>query len=480
MYLRNRMLTLFGLILLATFCCSSNAHAGDGLVVHEWGTFTTLQDEKGQDLWGINVDDEPVPGFVYNINAGALSLPILSHNHWAYRSKGVPTHFHPVRMRLETPVIYFHPGANQKLPLTADVDVQFRGGWLTQFYPGATVSMPMTNGGYDFRYLNPDTVSGLSWKGLQIGTSGNGPKTEEAVWLAPRKVDAATVTGNSKGVGHESEKYLFYRGVGNLPAPLRTTMDRERGELAIHATFDRVLSPGSFARIPQLWLVHRRSDGTLAYRTLAGFDVSGDSKKSLATAAFRFSDKEFSSLNRERLEKEMQRALVQEGLNSDEAAALLATWQQSYFKSPGLRLFYMVPRVWTDFFLPLKVSGATRIERAMVGRIELISDEQRELLARLSKATISDGTWTNKIPPSPARQRFFAGHSDFGPLGVEIPADYRLYLQLGRFRNALLTEEEVRRPSPSLTKFINAYGLAPFRIPPVVSGRSLTPKANPR
>ena len=30
-------------------------------VVHEWGTFTSLQDENGRTLSGINTDDEPMP-----------------------------------------------------------------------------------------------------------------------------------------------------------------------------------------------------------------------------------------------------------------------------------------------------------------------------------------------------------------------------------------------------------------------------------
>jgi len=42
-----------------------NACAAEKLVVHEWGTFTSLQDENGKALGGINVDDEPVPDFVY-------------------------------------------------------------------------------------------------------------------------------------------------------------------------------------------------------------------------------------------------------------------------------------------------------------------------------------------------------------------------------------------------------------------------------
>src|SRR5204863_2540425 len=35
------------------------------LIVHEWGTFTSLQNEASQAIGGINTDDEPVPRFVH-------------------------------------------------------------------------------------------------------------------------------------------------------------------------------------------------------------------------------------------------------------------------------------------------------------------------------------------------------------------------------------------------------------------------------
>ena len=47
--------------------------AQDPLVVHEWGTFTSLQDEEGRCLGGINSDDEPVPDFV--MDPRSLGLP---------------------------------------------------------------------------------------------------------------------------------------------------------------------------------------------------------------------------------------------------------------------------------------------------------------------------------------------------------------------------------------------------------------------
>jgi hypothetical protein len=142
------------------------------------------------------------------------------------------------------------------------------------------------------------------------------------------------------------------------------------------------------------------------------------------------------------LAAEMRSSLVADGLYLDEANALLTTWQKSYFHSPGLRLFYLVPRAWTDHYLPLTVTGEPKIERVMVGRLELVSDEQRALLDRLSRTKISDGKWVLKIPESPARERFLAGRTDCGDLGVPIPTDYQMYLDLGRFRNALVAHEE--------------------------------------
>jgi hypothetical protein len=214
-----------------------------------------------------------------------------------------------------------------------------------------------------------------------------------------------------------------------------------------------------------LWLVHVRNDREFAVRTIQGFGVSGDGSAELARVNYRFGPGEFRTGSQQRLISEMRTALVAAGLYADEADALLATWQKSYFHSPGLRLFYMVPRVWTDHYLPLTVTGEPKIERVMIGRLELVSDEQRALLDKLAGANASDGKWVQKIPETPARERFFAGRSDFGDLGVPIPTDYQMYLDLGRFRNALVVQEERARPTKSLTTFINNYQLHPFRVP---------------
>ena len=65
------LLQLSAALLLAAF----PARAAAPLVIHEWGTLTSLEDESGQPIPGINADDEPVPSFVHRISHGLLLPP---------------------------------------------------------------------------------------------------------------------------------------------------------------------------------------------------------------------------------------------------------------------------------------------------------------------------------------------------------------------------------------------------------------------
>src|SRR5437870_1291138 len=63
----GHVMRLIALITVATISLASFARApSDPLVVHEWGTFTSLQDENGRSIGGLNVDDEPLPKFVHD------------------------------------------------------------------------------------------------------------------------------------------------------------------------------------------------------------------------------------------------------------------------------------------------------------------------------------------------------------------------------------------------------------------------------
>ena len=273
--------------------------------------------------------------------------------------------------------------------------------------------------------------------------------------LRPRKVNAAEVT-SAEG---ETERYLFYRGVGNFSAPLSVVADRQHDRFDLHARFEEVLKPGQTAKINRFWLVHILADGRIAYRAGGPITVEADRKPVVAQTRASFDAKDFAATNLSNLQQNMQETLVDDGLDADEAAALINTWNQAYFRTAGLRLFFLVPQVWTGHYLPLKVSVPAEIHRVMVGRIELESPEQRKLLDTLAKIATPHAEWLFKVKNVDAIKRLAAGRSDFGDLGVKIPDDYQAYLDLGRFRNALVVNREQQHPTPALGQFIFAYGL---------------------
>src|SRR6185369_2940939 len=349
--------------------------------IHEWGTFTSLQNERGISVGGINTDDEPVPSFVYQFSRmlPTSETPMLFF-------KGVPNCDRDVTMRMETPVIYFHPPKTAAgTTSTVDVNVRFNGGWLSEFYPKAELTgMDRdTNGAPRFGPLRSDSITGLTWAGLKVGGDWPMIETSEHVWTSPRAVDAAEVQTAEK----EAERFLFYRGVAHIDAPIRVV--RNRDELYLYSNlFENEKRFG----IQNLWLVDIRRDGKIAFRTLPPTTFYPYLKPDAADKATRhtaatFPDNEFSTDNLDKLKASLKAALIADGLYDDEAQALLNTWQVSYFKSPGLRLFFLVPREWTDHYLPLSVSVPADVNRVMVGRIELVTPEQRERLRTLSNLT---------------------------------------------------------------------------------------------
>src|SRR4029079_9357916 len=118
----------------------------------------------------------------------------------------------------------------------------------------------------------------------------------------------------------------------------------------------------------------------------------------------------------------------------------------------GWRVFFLVPRVWTDFYLPLHVSIPSEITRVMVGRIELVSDDQKDALKQLASFSedkvkaealqLRTELYSPAALASPANHSVFEGQRTLDTLGISIPKSYALYLGLGRSRNALLLDEQ--------------------------------------
>lgn len=463
---------LFGAVMAsALLIFSAGARANEPWQIHEWGTFTSLQDESGRALGGINTDDEPVPTFVHGVPLAIqprYEIPQVG-------GKGIPFCHPDVTMRLETPVIYFHPPVGGADGQRANVKVKFRGGWLTEYYPNGVSDAPGKNtyGVFQLARLGSDTTGHLEWNNLQIG--GNWPliNTSAHVWTSPRDVQAALV----RAVGGESEKFLFYRGVGHIDAPLRISRGENTDELLFHSQLEG-LPVGGPLTVRALWLVDIQPDGKIAFRTLPSVTLGSNSSGVLTRTLADFPPHDFSASNFDKLKTSLKSALVSEGLYDDEAQALLNTWQVSYFKSPGLRVFFIVPRAWTDYYLPLQISLPADIHRVMVGRIELVTPEQRNILQQL--AGLSENTVEKQAlqlfkeihSPDNSNDLVQVSNGHVALSGaVSVPPSYQMYLDLGRFKNALILDEEKRRPTTGLGDFIVDYHLQTYR--PPVSQRAL-------
>ena len=204
-------------------------------------------------------------------------------------------------------------------------------------------------------------------------------------------------------------------------------------------------------------------------RTLDTVTTPASGQEVLAELAAAFAESDYSKEKLPAMRQALGAALVRDGLFRDEADALLDTWEVSYFRRPGLRLFFMTPAVWTQHVLPLHVSHSADISRVMVGRIELVTPRQRALLAQIAAGPASKPDWLDGAMKKATHredyyreewyQKLYDGQQSMLDLKLDMPQDYHAYLSLGRFRNAMILDEADRRNTPALKAFIANYGL---------------------
>jgi hypothetical protein len=345
------------------------------LVIHEWGTITTIHGADGTPATGLNRIDEAdvLPDFVHRYEPESTRYDSKRFLGKRPNIPGRPD----ITMRLETPVIYFHPPPNKPYTAPIDIKIRFRGGVLNEFYPDANASVSVDNTRvvdkmregvlteWNGDVLNNYVLGALQWKGLRLHDTVVAPLTRSEIWLAPREVSSVAVFNPTAG---EGEQYLFYRGVAHLDALLATKTTRGSVELATPVNLAWLEST---AVLPNIWLAEIRADGVIAFRPQTTLTLKKENAgKSLARVK-RFAASDYTPDAAARLRKSMKSALIAQGLFADEAEAMLATWKVSYFQKPGLRVFYIVPREWTDYFLPLEISVPARVTRVIVGRIDL-------------------------------------------------------------------------------------------------------------
>jgi hypothetical protein len=349
-----------------------------GLVIHEWGTITTVHAADGTAQGGLNKieESEVLPPFVHRYEPESTRFDPRKKLVKAPLVPGRPD----VTMRLETPVIYFHPGTKRHYEKPFDVQVQFRGGVINEFYPAAEagvrldtarISEKMVAGAIPRQWtgevLNNYVVGSLHWKGVTLHDTVVAPLSNDPVWLAPREVQAASVFLSEAG---EGERYLFYRGVAALSALLQTKV--KSGQITVSAPANLVWLDVDSVALPAVWHVNVREDQSIAFREHGAIEIrKADAGKEVGRFK-RFSDRDYAADNLKKLRSSLKAALIRDGLFADEAEAMLNTWKHSYFEKPGLRVLYIVPRLWTDHFLPLTFSVPARVDRVIVGRIDLV------------------------------------------------------------------------------------------------------------
>ena len=364
-----------GVLLAAMLAAPVHPALAADLVIHEWGTITTIHAADGTAATGLNRIDEAdvLPEFVHRYEPETTRYDSARFVGKRPNVPGRPD----ITMRLETPVIYFHPPPNKQYTAPIDITVKFRGGVLNEFYPDASASVGVDNARVQSKLnagvltewngdvLNNYVVGTLQWKGLRLHDTVVAPLTKSEIWLAPRQVSSVAVFNPAAG---EGDQYLFYRGVAHLYALLSTKTTDGSVLLATPANLSWL---GSAATVPNIWLADVRADGVIAFRAQAGVTLKKENAGKELARVKRFSASDYTPAGAVQLRASMKKALIAQGLFADEAEAMLNTWKASYFQKPGLRVFYIVPREWTDYFLPLEFSVPARVTRVIVGRIDL-------------------------------------------------------------------------------------------------------------
>ncbi len=336
----------------ATWGGDATAKVQPDLVVHEWGTFTSMQGQSGKVLEGLHHEEEALPAFVHTLNESRAEVSSI-------QGKGLPA-VTRVTQKMETPVIYFY----SKTPTKVDVSVTFQKGIISQWYPAAnhdaTIQRCRSHEEtctVDMRNVDQSTID---WKLDLIPRQQNAPAgipsvDASAPWAFARDV-AASYVKNRVG---EAEHYLFYRGLGRYRLPIQVNSDKG-GRTS-------VINDSKF-RLPDAFLLEYGPGGARWLR-VGPVKGKGAVDRNLSQLPLRDGEVVVSELR-----AHVQKALVKSGLYADEARAMVRTWSRAWFASEGTRLIYLLPRELTDELLPIKISPSPKsLVRTLVGRLEYIT-----------------------------------------------------------------------------------------------------------
>ena len=357
---------------------------------HEWGTFTSFQGSDGTLMPWRPLETSKLPGFVYDWTKPGYQRVSTSELTQNLPNQGGKGDINALQ-RMETPVIYFYPDS----PMPVDVTVKFPKGVITEWYPQASQIGPATGTGKapEAALVSNNFVSSESlihWSDLltlprnqhMMAPPTLPTDTTGTNYFAARETDSASLMsiGNTPS---ETEKFLFYRGVGNFGTPLRVVMKSDDGVN---------LANNGNEPISHLFVLSIKG-GQGRYLDMSHLDPGSVSNVVLSSAT----EIPLSELS-QKLGADMATALAQTGLYPKEAAAMVKTWQDSWFTEPGVRVLYLLPRAWTDDTLPISfLPQPQSLVRTMVGRTEILAPGlEQELSTELQGASQGSAVATSQ------------------------------------------------------------------------------------
>ncbi len=351
---------------------SPNPTAASGVVVHEWGTFLSVQGSDGVTLGGMVDSEEKLPAFVRDRDLNGRNRACLFQ-------------------KMETPVTYFYTDR----PMTAEIRVEMPRGLLTHWFPAVQTfgpglrpkGKPAAAGSFlDWGKVElfPDTPEYVGDKkplrGVRPGAGA------DSTWRFARETDSALVRVTKAPVTvrpeYEVEKFLFYRGLGEFDLPLSITSAGVSDDVRL------TLRNSGPEPLTAVFAVRVRG-GSLQYARLPDLAGQGELVVNSATALSAWMPLEDGV---RQVKQQLTAALAKEGLFAREALAMTNTWESSYFHNDGLRVLYVLPRRMVDELIPIRIKPAPdRLERVMVGRVEVLTPAQeRELLRQVADLKSAD------------------------------------------------------------------------------------------
>ncbi len=418
--------TLFSLFVAAMLALAPDAHAkerswdGEALEAHEWGTLTAVQGSDGVTLDGLRHEERDLPSFVHHLRD-------------VHRLTGVSP-------KMETPVIYFYSPEARRVR----VNVRFPKGLITQWYPAATSAngsgfvvngkgqkpdvdrIPLRDGTItwgrrqDLEVLSrdvkepefPKVSADDPWRFCRQ-TQANALRVCHHNKLRDLPADEQKAIADKTGswTVSEYERCLFYRGLGdfNMPLTIRvleeTPLEDNKVRVRLRIQNSNVKEPVRFH-----FLACVRGD-RIGFEILKVSEFEGAEG---GTCVLSMNDKR-DKQELENIVRDMKERLVSEGLFTDEALAMVRTWQHGWLGDEGLRLLYVLPRAYVDRILPLKITTLRkrsfrrnadntkkasrlseaaiakpwRVERVFVGRVDLLSPARESKLKAMTSDLLS-------------------------------------------------------------------------------------------